>query len=445
MHYNDYNRPQDSWGQDPWNPNPEPAPQPPGKKGGLKTVALCLLCALAGGIVGGAVVPAATTTLFPHQSTIYESSRVPTVVEMAQVDGRTELSVSEVYATNLPSVVGVNGNVSTNYWGQTVRNAVAGSGFVITADGYILTNYHVIDGVEDLKVTFADGTSYDAVLVGGEEGNDIAVLKIEATGLTPVVVGNSDGIHVGEQVVAIGNPLGELTFTLTAGYVSALDRNIAMEDNTVINVMQTDAAINSGNSGGPLFNIYGECIGITNAKYSNNGSSEASIEGIGFAIPINDVLDMVADIMEHGYVTGKPFLGVQVGNVDAAAQQYGIPAGAALTDVAPGSAAEKGGLKEGDILTAIDDTPLTGGSDLTAAFEHYEAGDTVTFTVYRDGESLTVEVTLDERNGENEKALEDYVAEKQEQANQQQQQQQQYPFGGNNYNWSWPFGNFFPW
>ena len=444
MYYNDYNRPQEPWDHNDLIPPTRPEPQK--KKSGLKTVALCLVCALLGGLAGAGGIMAAggAASLFPEKTTIYESGRVSTVVEVAQVDGRTQMSVDQVYAANLGSVVGVNGNVTTNFWGQTVHNAVAGSGFVITQDGYILTNYHVIKGVDDLKVSFADGSTYDAVLVGGEEDNDIAVLKIDATGLTPVVVGNSEDLKVGEQVVAIGNPLGELTFTLTAGYVSALDRNISMNDGTVINVMQTDAAINSGNSGGPLFNTYGECIGIVNAKYSNNGSSDASIEGIGFAIPINDVIDMVTDIMEHGYVTGKPFLGIQVGSVDAAAQQYGVPAGAALITVTPGYAADKAGLKEGDIITAINGTTLTSGNDLISALEDYKAGDKITVTVYRDQETFTAQVTLDEKSAESAKAQEDYIAQRkqEEQEAQRQQQQQQY---GNGFNYSWPFGNFFGW
>ena len=225
--------------------------------------------------------------------------------------GRDLLTVPEVYATNVVSTVGISGNVTTNVWGQTVRNAVSGSGFIISQDGYILTNYHVIDGVSDIKVTLHDGSSYDAQLVGGEEDNDIAVLKVEAQGLKPVVIGNSSDLHVGDQVVAIGNPLGELTFTLTGGYVSALDRNITMSDGVTMNMLQTDTAINSGNSGGPLFNLYGEVVGITTAKLSSSGGSgSASVEGLGFAIPINDVVDMVSDIMEHGYVTGKPNVGI---------------------------------------------------------------------------------------------------------------------------------------
>jgi len=299
---------------------------------------------------------------------------------------------------------------------------------------YILTNYHVIDGVEDLKVSFADGSSYDAVLVGGEADNDIAVLKIEADGLLPVTVGNSRNMQVGEQVVAIGNPLGELTFTLTAGYISALDREITMSGGTAINVLQTDAAINSGNSGGPLFNLYGECIGIVNAKYSNNGSSDASIEGIGFAIPIHDVVDMVTDIMAHGYVTGKPFLGVTVEDVDAAARQRGIPAGVVLQAVAPGLAAGKGGLREGDILTSINGAALDSSDGLAEALEQYSAGETITFSVYRDGKSLSVKIKLDERNSETQKTLENYIVQKQ--AAEQQPSTQHIP--------TMPDSDFFP-
>ncbi len=258
MYYNDYNR---------MNEEPivtdqfrvDAAPEKPRKKHtGLKITALCLVCALVGGAIGGGAMGLASGALFPTKTTITASNRTPTVVNTVKVDGQTAMTVDQVYAANLGSVVGVNGDVKTNYWGQTVSNPVAGSGFVITANGYILTNYHVIDGVSDLKVSFADGTTYDATLVGGEEANDIAVLKIEAENLQTVVVGNSEDMKVGQQVVAIGNPLGELTFTLTAGYVSALDRNITMSDGSTINVMQTDAAINSGNSGGPLFNTYGE-------------------------------------------------------------------------------------------------------------------------------------------------------------------------------------------
>jgi len=445
MYYNDYNRINndpivvDEFQVDGQRHTP---PAPKKNRRGLKLTALCLACALVGGAIGGGAVGLTSGTLFPARTTITASSRTPTVVNTVKVDGQTAMTVDQVYAANLPSVVGVNGDVKTNFWGQTVSNPVAGSGFVITSDGYILTNYHVIDGVEDLKVSFADGKTYDATLVGGEEANDIAVLKIEATGLQTVVVGSSDDMKVGQQVVAIGNPLGELTFTLTAGYVSALDRNITMSDGSSINVMQTDAAINSGNSGGPLFNIYGECIGITNAKYSNNGSSNASIEGIGFAIPINDVIDMVSDIIEKGYVTGKPNVGILMEEVSDDAVRYGIPDGAYVSAVLEGSCGAKAGIKEGDIVTAVGDTAITSREELKNAVKAHKAGDTATFTLYRDGEKLTVSVTFDEYDQEREKAM-DQLNQEYTQAQQQQQQQQSQRGGG--YGFSWPFSDFFGW
>jgi len=443
MYYNDYNRTDDLFPA----PLPQPDPVPPVKKKGSwrKWAALCLVCALLGGVGGGLAVRSIPALQEHGSTTIYESGRVPTAVNVSRVDGHTELSVSQVYANNLQSVVGINGDVKTNYWGQVVSNPVSGSGFVITKDGYILTNYHVIDGVEDLKVSFADGSVYDAVLVGGEEANDIAVLKIDATDLTPVVVGSSDDMKVGEQVVAIGNPLGELTFSLSAGYVAALDRNITMSDGSAINVMQINAAINSGNSGGPLFNLFGECIGITNAKYSNNGSSAASIEGIGFAIPINDVLDMVTDIIELGYVSGKPSVGILMNNVSSeATHRYGIPQGAYIEAILEGSCAERAGIQVGDIVTHLNDTAVETSEGLQDAIKSYKAGDTVTFTLYRDNQTLTVEVTLDEVTLERSEAMAQLQQSYQERASQGQSSQQQgqtqqgttgtWPFSG------WPFG-----
>jgi len=438
MYYNDYNRisQPEPLLPDPFQADAQPLQAEKKSRRGVKTVAMCLVCALVGGIVGGGAIALSSGALFPQRTTIYESGRAPTVVDVAKVDGRTAMTVDQVYAANLASVVGVNGDVKTNYWGQTVSNAVAGSGFVISEDGYIITNYHVIDGVSDLKVSFADGTSYDATLVGGEEANDIAVLKIDATGLQPVLISNEEqDVRVGEQVVAIGNPLGELTFTLTAGYVSALDRNIKMSDGNVINVLQTDAAINSGNSGGPLFNIYGECIGITNAKYSNNGSSQASIEGIGFAIPIHDVMGMVTDIIEKGYVTGKPNVGILMEEVsDEAIQRYGIPDGAYVSAVLEGSCAQKAGIQAGDIITAIGDEAVTTREGLKAAVKTHRAGETVDFTLYRDGETKTVTVTLDEQDQKRDEAM-DQLYQEQQEAQQPQQQQQ----SSNGYTFGWPF------
>lgn len=431
MHYNDYNRNE-------FLPVPAPAAQTEAaapKKHTGRLVALALVCALLGGVAGGAAVryiPALAS-----RTTLYEGSHAPTVVSISNVTTEQPLTLPQIYASNLNSTVGITTElVTTNYWGQQVKGAAAGSGFVISQDGYILTNYHVIEGATAIQVAFADGRTYDATLVGGESPNDIAVLKIEAEDLTPVVLGDSDNLVVGEQVCAIGNPLGELTYTLTAGYVSARDRSITMSDGTVMNMLQTDTAINSGNSGGPLFNMYGQVIGITTAKYSGTSGSSATIEGIGFAIPINDVRGMVKDIMEKGYVTGKPNVGILMNDVSSEAQRYGIPAGAYIEAILDGSCAQTAGLKAGDIVTAVDDTVVTTSSQLSSAVKNYKAGDTVTFTVFREGESHTLSVTLDESTTQRSQAM-DALQQEYFQSRQQAQQQQQQSGG-------WPF-SFFGW
>lgn len=440
MYYSDYNRPPED--REPVIESnqfhvydAEPPKQK--KKGGFgKFIAVGLCCAIIGGAVGGGGVWA-INRFGGNSTTIYEGTR-PTAVSLANVDGKTVLSPEEVYASNLESVVGVNGNVTTNVWGQTVKNAVSGSGFVISSNdttSYILTNYHVIDGVSDITVFFADGKSYDATLVGGEEENDIAVLKIDQGNLRPVVLGDSDAINVGEPVYAIGNPLGELTFTFTGGYVSSKDRSVTMSDGTVINMIQTDTAINSGNSGGPLFDKYGQVVGIVSAKLSSSSASEASVEGLGFAIPMNDVKDMVTSIMENGYVTGKPNVGILMNDVSQEAQRYGIPAGAEIKAILDGSCAQKAGLQVGDIITAINDTPVSTSSALSEAVKDNKAGDTIAFTVYRNGETLTINVVLDEDNQARQEAMD------QLQQEYQQQQQQQQPQGGGNYYYNFPFGN----
>ena len=407
------------------------------RKGAARFVALGLCCALIGGLAGGGGV-LAYNHFAGGSTTIYQGSAPTTAVNLASVDGHTVLTPEEIYAANLGAAVGVNGDVTTNAWGYTVRNAVSGSGFVISSNAtssYIVTNYHVINNVQDIKVFFANGDSYDATLVGGEEDNDIAVLRIEVGNLQTVTLGDSDALNVGENVYAIGNPLGELTFTFTGGYVSAKDRSVTMSDGTVMNMLQTDTAINNGNSGGPLFNEYGQVIGIVSAKLSSSSSSEASVEGLGFAIPINDVRDMITSIIENGYVTGKPSMGILLDDVPQAAQQYGVPAGAEVLAILDGSGADKGGLQAGDIITAVNGTEVSSVSALQEAVKEYKAGDKVTFSVYRDGDTTTVDVTLDEENQEREEAMnqlqQDYYEE--QQAQQQQQQQQ----GGY---FQWPFG-----
>ncbi|MCI9264138.1 MAG: PDZ domain-containing protein [Oscillospiraceae bacterium] len=442
MYYNDYNR----INQEPIVTNEflvdgqeQVLPAPRKKRTGLKITALCLVCALVGGVAGGAAfryIPG-----LAERTTLYEGAHPPVAVELSNVSTDQPMSCSQVYASNVGSTVGITTElVTTNFWGQTVKGAAAGSGFVVSRDGYILTNYHVIKGASSIQVAFVDGTTYDATLVGGEEPNDIAVLKIETQGLTPVVLGDSDNLVVGEQVCAIGNPLGELTFTFTSGYVSAKDRSITMESGEIMNMLQTDTAINSGNSGGPLFNMYGQVIGITTAKYSSSSSSSASVEGIGFAIPINDVKNMVKDIIEKGYVTGKPNVGILMNDVSAEAQRYGIPAGAYVEAVLEGSCGEKAGLKAGDIITAVGDSAVTTSNQLSSAVKNYKAGDTVSFTIYRDQQLQTLEVVLDESNVERGQAM-DQLQQSFQESRQQQQQQVQQPQQG----YSWPFGGMFGW
>ena len=412
-----------------------------------KAVALVLACVVLGGASGVGASYIYANHIAPKQSqgdvtNVYESNREPTVVNVVHTNTGKELSLEEVYASWVNSTVGISTEIVTaNIFGQQV-SAAAGSGFVISADGYIVTNYHVVEGASTIKVTFYDGTVYDAAFVGGEANNDVAVLKIEANDLTPVIIGNSDDLHVGQTVTAIGNPLGELTFSQSAGIISAKDRTVTLDGGTKINMLQTDCTINSGNSGGPMFNLYGEVIGITSAKYSNNGEySEATIEGIGFAIPMNDVADIITDLIEHGYVTGKPNVGILMNEVDDGALRYGIPDGAEVAAILEGSCAEKGGLQVDDIITAVSGAVIESRSELQNEIKKYKAGETVTFTVYRDGETFDLQITLDESNQERTEAMdalyEEYTS------SQVQNQQPSYntnPGYNYGYGFGWPFG-----
>ncbi len=305
------------------------------------------------------------------------------------------LTPSQVYNRNVRSVVAISNQATVNYFGQVSETASSGSGFILSEDGFVVTNYHVVEGANKLSVITYDGTEYPAELVGYESNNDLAVLKINATELPAVTIGSSDALIIGDMVVAIGNPLGELTSTQTVGYLSAKDRNISTDGATNINMMQTDAAINPGNSGGPLFNMNGEVVGITTAKYSGTTNSGASIEGIGFAIPIDDVIGMVEDIIEYGYVTGS-YLGVSVREMDEeVAQTYGLPMGVQVVEVLPGYCAEKAGVQAGDLIIGLGGFEVENYSELSRALRQYNAGDETTLTVYRSGRELTLTVTLD--------------------------------------------------
>ena len=360
---------------------------------GLRVTALALCCALLGGAVGGGVAYYAGNR--PGETSVNVSSRPATQVSVNTVDGKNAMSDAEVYAAGVNSVVSINvtGTSGTNFFGQAVQTASAGSGFILTKDGYIVTNYHVVKDGEAVKVTLYSGDEYEAKYVGGDEDYDIAVIKVEAADLQPVTLGDSGSLNVGDHVLAIGNPLGELTFSMSGGMVSCVNRAINV-DGTPFNMIQTDASINPGNSGGPLFNQYGEVVGIVSAKYSSTGNE--SVEGLGFAIPINDVFAMIQDIMTNGYVTNKPYLGVTAGTMTeqmAAQYRYDITSGVFIYSVEEDSAADHAGLKMGDVITKVDDTAITSMEDLTVAKKQYSAGDTCTLTVYREGQETTVELT----------------------------------------------------
>jgi serine protease Do len=358
--------------------------------------------------VGGAALYSHLSRSRPGSTTIYQDKTPGTAVTIRQADGATPMSLSEIYAAYADSSVCITVKTPVQQGWYQYEASNAGSGFIISEDGYIVTNYHVIEGGSSIRVTLHNGEEYPATFIGGEELNDVAVIKIEGvTGLKPVVLGDSDRVVVGETVCTIGNALGTLSFSQTAGAVSATGRSVTFSDkdnddtNDVVisNMIQTDCVINSGNSGGPLFDSYGRVVGIVSAKYSNNGNSNAAaIEGIGFAIPINDVIGMVKDFMEYGYVTGRPYMGITgytVTEEDVA--RFGWPYGSYVNSVEPGSCAERAGLRMGDIITAVGGQEVKGIQEVIAAKNRYRAGDSVELTVYRAGEQFTVSITFDEQ------------------------------------------------
>ena len=388
-----------------YQPSEPVAPQPPKKKGKavkwLGVVALCLVCSLLGGLIGayayGSVnndTPTSNQNI--GNSVILEGNRQPTVITPVEVDTNRLMTPAEVYATFVNSTVGITTSITTNYWGYQSTSAASGSGFILSEDGYVITNFHVIEDSSAITVSMNDGTEYAAKLVGYDESNDVAVLKIDAKNLTPVVLGKSGNMHVGDNVVAIGNPLGELTFSLTSGTVSALNRDVTMSNGLTMTLIQTDCAINSGNSGGALFNMYGEVIGITNAKYSSSSYGEASIDNIGFAIPIDDVKYIIESIVEKGYIS-KPYIGVSVTDVSQESQKFGLPKGAAVSSITEGSPAEASGLQLNDIITKVNDTEITSSSDLVAVVRACQVNETLTLTVYRMGQTIELPITVGEQ------------------------------------------------
>ena len=356
-----------------------------------------------GGGLGGAVV-AGKMGLTGGQVVVQQVVRDETAIASnAGSTGGTELSLQEVSAIVQPSVVVITTEkmVSANTWfGGSYVQSGAGSGVIISEDGYILTCAHVVSGASNVKVTMQDDTEYTASIVGGDTAADIAVLKVDASGLTPAVLGDSDMLAVGETAIAVGNPMGTLGGTVTSGIVSALNREVTVNSKQMT-LIQTNAAISPGNSGGGLFNGRGELIGIVNAKSGSvaNGSV-TNAEGLGFAIPINTAMSVAQELIDNGYVK-RPVLGITVITATAdTAAQYGLStAGVYITSVNPGSGAEQAGLEVGDRIISIGDTVVSQSADVTGYLEDKAVGDSVTLQVEREGKIISVDVTLNESTG----------------------------------------------
>ena len=398
----------------PERPVKEPRAKKPRKSHALtKAACLALVSAMLGGFAGAAItagnlsgrVDELESRLSQNESAVASVSSWQEVVSASPVASTGEsgaLSAAQIYDLACRQVVGITTDVTyTNFFGMKSSSAVSGSGFIISADGYIVTNYHVIEYAvqqnSPITVMTYDGTKYTATIVGTEQANDLAVLRIDATGLTPAVFGSSESLRVGDAVYAVGNPLGELEFSMTSGHVSALDRVITTQESEAINMFQFDAAVNPGNSGGPVYNSLGQVVGVVTAKYSSTG-----VEGLGFAIPASDASSIVNDLITKGYVTGKAYMGVWMDERYSAmyAQYYNMPLGAYISDVSSGSCAEAAGIQKGDVITKLGETEIRSYTELRNAIKRYSAGDTVDIELYRSGESQTVTLTFDEAKPE---------------------------------------------
>ena len=372
--------------------------EPPRKKRGIgkKVLAGVLALVLVAAVsFGGGFAGYLVASKNGGQTVMYQAASGGSATSTSSTGG----SLSDVASAVTPSVVVVTTEqiVTDNYfWGGQQVLSGAGSGVILTTDGYIVTNYHVVEGAQQITVTLHDDSTYTATVVGSDQQSDIALLKIDATGLTPAVLGDSDNVQVGEVVIAVGNPMGTLGGTVTDGIVSALNRDISVEGNQMT-LMQTSAAISPGNSGGGLFNTNGELIGIVNAKYSDEDA-----EGLGFAIPVNTMKTVVQDLLENGYVTGRPALGITVitvGDVQTA-MQYGVSSlGVYVNSVDEGSGAEAAGMKAGDRIVSIGTQLVESTDDVTNALKSYNVGDVVEVQVDRGRELITLQVTLGEKTG----------------------------------------------
>lgn len=383
---------------------------PPQKKSrkGMSTggiVALCLVCAIVASLFSAGATYVITTR--SGGNSVLDNI-VPTPVPVLTTvssgsAGDVNDTAAYIYELAKQQVVGIQTDITYyNIFGQSTAASVSGSGVILTEDGYILTNHHVIEdayeGGYDVTVMMYDETTYDAEIVGFDRDNDLALLKIDASGLNAAQLGDSDELTVGQVVYAVGNPLGELSYTMTSGIVSATNRTITTESNVAMDVFQIDAAVNSGNSGGPVYNSLGQVIGIVSAKYASTG-----VEGIGFAIPITDAAHIANQILEFGYVTDRAYLGITTTTVTSAiAETYDMVEGAYVNGVNEGSAAETAGVQKGDIIVALDGQPVAGSGELTSMLKQYHAGDTATITVSRDREDIDLTVVFDAKPQETE-------------------------------------------
>jgi len=314
------------------------------------------------------------------------------VTDAATREDGDALSIMAIAEMNKPAVVAINTTVTaTDFFGQTGQAQAAGSGFVLTPDGYIVTNNHVIAEAETITVVMDNGDVYDAKLVGADPRNDLAVIKVEAASLPTIYLGNSAGLQVGELAVAIGNPLGELSGTVTAGIISALDRAITL-DNQTMNLLQTDAAINPGNSGGPLFNSFGEVIGINTAK-----TSETGIEGLGFAIPIDHAKPIIEDLINYGYVKGRTVIGISTRDINSQmAEAYNLHVGVYIVETVPDSPAAKAGLLAKDIIIAANGQETLTIASLIKVKDALKPGDKIVMTIMRGNRQMQITVILEE-------------------------------------------------
>ena len=379
-----------------------------GKRVARSAVALVLAAAMgfAGGFVGAKFGGSGKVVIqqAAPSSTAGSASGSDGSITAASSSG-SSLTTEQVADLVSPSVVVITTEQVVysqwSWYGQNQVESGAGSGVIISSDGYILTCAHVVDGASNITVTIND-KDYTATLVGEDTTSDIAVIKIDADGLTPATVGNSDSLKVGQSVMAVGNPLGELGGTVTGGMISALNRSVTIQGTSSTNTMsliQMDASVSPGNSGGGLFNMNGELIGIVNAK-----SSSSDAEGLGFAIPINDAIKVAQELLENGYVTGRPYLGITYLAVEDAqtAAQLGVNAyGVYVVEVVKGGPAEKAGLQAGDRIVSVDGTEIASKDDLGTLMQKHAAGDTLSITIARDGQMQTINVTLGEKTASN--------------------------------------------